>query len=301
MKAYDKDLLKKYLSGDNMDLEREKDRELVEKILASSKEWKTEADDDIESSLRKFKSKVDKSKKETRIISLQTLIKIAAIIVIGVGLSLYIFNQPELTNYTTSNGERIEITLPDKSIVFLDAQSSLSYDDESWGENRAIELSGKAYFEVEKGAPFVITTDMGEVSVLGTSFTINDRDTSYFVECYTGSVAVKSNLDNLVITSGETVKLTGSNLAKSNFRIEKNKEWVSGQVYFEEASLQLVFDEIRRQFNINLITGTINGLFYSGSIDLNQSALQNLEKISLIMGLKLENKNNEIIISQDLN
>lgn len=295
----DNDLLKKYLQDEEgSSSDREKDGDLINKILSTSKGWEAEPDD-LESSLTDFKDRVA-GQKETKIIPWNFLIKIAAILVMGIGISFF-FMQPDMVTHVTAKGERLEITLPDQSNVFLDAESSLTYNEDHWLENRSLELSGKAFFEVEKGPEFTVRTKNGKVAVLGTSFTVNDRADAYYVECYTGKVSVSSGNDSKIITTGEGVALIKSNLEMSTFNSEVNKEWVSGEMNYERVDVTLVFSEIQRQYDIKLQVAPLGHLYYSGSIDLKQPAQQNLKRICLIMGLQMDNKNGEIAISLDPN
>lgn len=71
------------------------------------------------------------------------------------------------------------MTLPDGSVVRLNSVSRLSYKPLGWYFSRSAELSGEAFFEVEKGSKFTIYSMLGSTSVLGTSFNnVTARDFS---------------------------------------------------------------------------------------------------------------------------
>lgn len=76
----------------------------------------------------------------------------------------------KVTVETTENFEQVE--LPDSSVVYLNHNSKLTYD-ESFSPRR-VKLEGEAFFCVNDGAtPFVIETPEGEeVTVLGTEFNL---------------------------------------------------------------------------------------------------------------------------------
>ena len=68
----------------------------------------------------------------------------------------------------------------------LNELSQLEYNASKWDENRSLELKGEAFFDVEKGKRFDVTTEFGNVSVLGTEFNVLSRDSIFKVSCYEG-------------------------------------------------------------------------------------------------------------------
>ena len=87
-------------------------------------------------------------------------------------------NSPPLaasTRIETSKGARKKITLPDSTIVWLNSDTHLSYDENmNDGKERNVRLSGEAFFDVahNKDRPFIITTDKIHIKVLGTAFNV---------------------------------------------------------------------------------------------------------------------------------
>ena len=83
--------------------------------------------------------------------------------------------------------------LPDGSIVWLNADSKLSYSESFSRKNRNVRLEGEGYFEVEHGEhPFVIQTDSAQIKVLGTKFNVkNYGDENYIkVSLLEGSIVL---------------------------------------------------------------------------------------------------------------
>ena len=82
-------------------------------------------------------------------------------------------NKPNI--FSTRNGSRSKIQMPDGTQVWLNAGSSLQYDNDTYGETtREVKLIGEAYFDVTKDAahPFVIHTKAMDVKVIGTAFNV---------------------------------------------------------------------------------------------------------------------------------
>ena len=103
---------------------------------------------------------------------------------IGVGEDTLVYNQME-----TLTGMEYTLTLSDGTRVYLNAESRLKYPVVFRGTERVVELSGEAYFKVEKDSlhPFIVNVyDKLKVEVLGTEFN---------VQAYSGDEVVKTTLN----------------------------------------------------------------------------------------------------------
>ncbi|WP_421941229.1 FecR family protein [Pedobacter sp.] len=106
----------------------------------------------------------------------------AAIALIGAITFLYRYysvNQSITTTmeakvFTTKSGERKKITLPDGSVILLNAKSSLAIGKEFNVTCREVSLKGEAYFDVthNKDKPFKVATTDFNINVLGTAFNV---------------------------------------------------------------------------------------------------------------------------------
>jgi transmembrane sensor len=83
----------------------------------------------------------------------------------------------------TANGSRTHLTLPDGTLVWLNAGSRLSYGKNFNTTTREVNLTGEAFFDVahDTQKPFLIHTARIDVQVLGTRFNVksypSDRTT----------------------------------------------------------------------------------------------------------------------------
>lgn len=161
-------------------------------------------------------------------------LKVAAtvtlLLMIGGALALTVFKQQEssplaqvtVKKYdnqlieTKNNGTSAHlITLSDGSIVTLEPQSSIRYPEVFGADNRLVELSGEAFFNVQKdpSKPFMVYADEIVTKVLGTSFRITafDNREEIVVAVKTGKVSVyqkekasnSSNLKNVILTPNQ--------------------------------------------------------------------------------------------------
>jgi len=145
---------------------------------------------DVQSNQEILKKELSGRTKDTpKKLYLQTLMRIAAVLVIGIGLYFSFFSDNNTTIKTIAS-EKLNHQLPDESKIKLNAVSSLVYDDQNWNNERKVTLQGEAYFKVAKGKKFDVHTSAGIVSVIGTRFNIKQRDDFFKVICYEGVVSV---------------------------------------------------------------------------------------------------------------
>ncbi len=189
----------------------------------------------------------------------KTWYAIAASIVVILGIFTF-FNATE--SYITSYGEQLAITLPDGSKIQLNADSKLSHKRFLWLDNRSVSLQGEAYFEVEKGEGFKVTTTNGNVTVLGTKFNIKTRAKIFELNCFEGVV----RFDKLATSESHILKQNDRIISSENKIIpqeirENSPSWINGISTFKERPLKEVLDEMRIQYNIT---------FQSKDIDLSK-------------------------------
>jgi transmembrane sensor len=214
---------------------------------------------------------------------------VAATISILIGITAF------MRFYTTTvyapAGQHITKLLPDNSKVHLNANTKVSYNPYWWGFERTIQLEGEAYFEVTKGKSFSVISDLGTTRVLGTSFNIFARDNDYRVHCLTGKVEVKSTKgEKRILKPHEAVAVNtkGEVFVINEVKADHAISWTKNKFIFTAVPLRLVFEEMERQFDIQIIydyniTGKYTGNFKRGS-----SPEEVLNIIAKPFGLKVE-------------
>ncbi len=204
---------------------------------------------------------------------------IAATAVAAVVAAVFVLlptNNKEITEefVTNQTKETSEVALPDNSFVYLDQTASVSYDKNTFTNNRTIKLKGQAFFEVEKGNAFVVKTDYGQVRVLGTSFNVLQEANNMLVSCYTGKVEVTYKNKSVVLNPGEKSDFTLPN-NKSTFELkDASPLWVGGFIKFENASLKDVLSQIEETYKvkINIDKSIAEAQKYTGTIVKNDLA-----------------------------
>ena len=196
---------------------------------------------------------------------------------VAAGLALFIAFRllyPGTSIIQSPHGQSLTVNLPDASTVQLNDGSRLSYDPDQFLDQRTLDLRGEAFFEVEKGATFQVHTNLGVVTVLGTSFNIFSRSDRFTVHCHTGSVRVAHQSSSVVLKPGEMSILDQKgDLNVSNFDLTSTKDWRSGVFNYDNVPLQQVFAEIERQFDVKIKTSeeiykqTYSGFFNEESLE----------------------------------
>ncbi|TKC06074.1 FecR family protein [Pedobacter frigoris] len=174
----------------------------------------------------------------------------------------------KINTLSTEKGETYILTLPDKSKVWLNAASKLTYSASLLKNGkRSIKLEGEAYFEIAKDRahPFVVESKGQEVEVLGTHFNIN----SYSDEGATkttlleGSVRVSSpakrasrtggNTDKVTLKPGQQASNNGTALQVGEADIESVTDWKNGDFFLNRVDFRTAMRKIARWYDVELI------------------------------------------------
>lgn len=159
----------------------------------------------------------------------------------------------------TPRGGIYEVTLPDGTLVKLNAGTTLSYPTVFAKDKREVTLLGEAYFEVakKKDQPFIVHTKNQQVQVLGTHFNINAYQTSVPTKTtlLEGKVMVTTLLGSQKVTllPGDQSVNTGTLLTKHPVNVQQEMAWVYGKFNFDGKSLRQVMDELSQWYAIDVV------------------------------------------------
>jgi len=204
------------------------------------------------------------------------LMRIAAIVVIGLGL-LYTYTTFLTTSEMAGNGKKTSFSLPDNSKVVLNSGSEIEYEKWNWDNNRNLNLSGEAYFKVAKGKKFQVITNLGKVTVLGTQFDVKARENRFDITCYEGRVKVNHLHREIIITKGQSVSFSDGKLLYTENEIATKPNWTTNEVTFNQENLDQIVKELSRQYNIEIeLKNAENNQLFTGTIPTNnlKEALQ---------------------------
>lgn len=204
-------------------------------------------------------------------------------------------------------GEKAMVTLPDGTKVYLNAQSELSYPASFGQQERKVQFSGEAYFEVahDEKKPFVVDNPAISVKVLGTIFNFYATATDNWFETslVEGKVEVTLKMQtprkeilrpNQKIRYNKqtgTWKVTGTD-------VWEDTAWRRGDMMFRSKSFKEVITQLEAYYGVtiniagNYPTKTFTGTFHEDNVNAVLLNLQQhydfkYDKVGNVINLKL--------------
>ena len=163
---------------------------------------------------------------------------------------------PSYNTIEAPAGGQWQVMLPDRSRVWLNAMSSLTYPVHFSGNERKVELKGEAYFEVspDRAKPFKVESAGQTVAVLGTHFNILAYADEPLIKTtlFEGSVKVSAGGASVVLKPGEQAQRSGSRVAVTNQTdLEEVIAWKNGYFKFND-NLEGIMSKIARWYNVEV-------------------------------------------------
>lgn len=167
--------------------------------------------------------------------------------------------KPLVVSYITPYGETRKITLPDSSVVNLNANSSLRFSMTSNGK-REVWLDGEGFFTIlheTDNAPFAVHTSDIDVQVIGTAFNINTRRVMTRVVLSSGAVNVKLNGEgqqDVKMNPGDMVTFSTitNQLSRRKVNPADYNAWLDNMFVFNEATIGEVAAVLNENLGINI-------------------------------------------------
>ena len=197
-----------------------------------------------------------------------------------------------------------EVTLPDGSVVHIDKQSAISFDEDNFMDTRKVELTGRAFFEVAKvdGKNFTISADNVNVEVLGTRFEVNAKFGDKSVTVEEGRVRVYNDQTEVELTANEKALIKGAQITETFSNSDNIISWKNGVLNFEETKMATVISDLEDHFAIDFEidneSSNMDCPFTDSYKDQDLESI--LENLSLAIGdvtYKIERENGKVYIS----
>ena len=177
------------------------------------------------------------------------------------GEIVYKGNSENIEYNTLSNprgSKVISLALADGSKVWLNAASTLKYPTAFASNERKVEVTGEAYFEVSHNAamPFIVTKGETSVRVLGTHFNVNayDDEKSLDVTLLEGSVKVSNGNENVFISPGQQADIQDARLTVHNDAdLEEVMAWKNGLFSYKGAGVETIMRQVSRWYDVDVI------------------------------------------------
>ncbi|TKG97075.1 DUF4974 domain-containing protein [Puteibacter caeruleilacunae] len=324
----DKDTINKLVKGTLTELEKEQfhsrfidtksEFEVKNALLQQLEEGDFAHEEaDFEKLFQAVLNRIEENKKpKAKTVSLFSLIKVAAIVVISLlaGIMSYHFlggkHGEMATVIAAVDGSVSHATLPDGTNLYLNSGAKLSYDPASWKKERVVTLNGEAWFEVDSDPkhPFIVKTGFYDVKVTGTKFN---------VKAYADDRDIITTLEEGIVTilSGDKVQLQqeirlnpGEQLVYNQYeqKIRVSKvaahmygSWKERKLIFVNANMKEVIRDIERKYGLKIEVKDQEILQYHYDFTIeHESIIDVLNMLSETLPIKYSIKNQVIIIEK---
>jgi transmembrane sensor len=193
---------------------------------------------------------------------------------------------------STPRGGQYQIVLPDGTNVWLNAVSSLRFPASFTGNEREVELTGEAYFEVasvplssggKEKKPFIVkilptagNAGGGRVEVLGTHFNIKayNDEAAIKTTLLEGAVSMSTSKTRRVLKPGQQAQAAkdGQMIIDENADVDEAVAWKNGRFQFTDAGVETVMREIARWYDVEVVyAGKVPAEKFEGEIPRNSN------------------------------
>lgn len=163
----------------------------------------------------------------------------------------------------------------------------MSYAQDFGINERSLNLSGEAYFEVTRNEeiPFKVHTEELDVKVLGTKFNFrNYKDDLEAKVCLLeGKVALNTRQKETVLHPDQQAlldKKTGK-LSVSGTKAAYSAEWTNDRLYFDEVLLSDIIKELERSYDVKITVAddTLNTIRFYGNFRKREQSIQEIMNV----------------------
>lgn len=286
----------------------EDQRRLVEQWLETKTDYNqvTPIDDKRLAELEaEFFRRIDGQAKVRRLVPVWLKAAAAIMLLAIASYTLVMVTTNEIIEVRTASVPQ-KIILPDGTLVWLKAESTLSYPEEFEGGTRNVSFSGEALFEVAKDRehPFTIQYHQYTATVLGTSFNLSTKSGTHLqLAVLTGKVQLTSATDaeGVTVTPNRAVIYNGKKLI-ADITIQENErtglvEDTQYDMQFRDARMGDIFKKLENKFEVTVDpeNESLNNCFMTGDFT-DQSLNETLDALSKTLGFEYEVKEKVVTI-----
>lgn len=160
----------------------------------------------------------------------------------------------------TARAQNYKLKLPDGSLVWLNAASSIKYPASfDNAKTRTVQLVGEAYFEVakDKSRPFIVSTKLQDIKVTGTHFNVSSygNEKKVKVTLLEGAVEVldKATQQTAKLNAGEQSVLDSKQFKVGQVDAELEVAWKDGDFAFQGDDFRSALDKISRWYDVDIV------------------------------------------------
>lgn len=210
---------------------------------------------------------------------------------------------PAYNTLTTPRGGQYALTLADGSRVWLNAGSSIRFPTAFTGNERKVEITGEAYFEIAADARHIFRVYVNgiQVEVLGTSFNImayND-EAAVKTTLLNGAVRIVHKGAPLQLKPGQQAQVLPNGQAKlvPAADVQEAIAWRSNLFWFNNADMPSVMRQVARWYNVDVVIRGSIPWHFTGSIPRNVNVSKVFEILQEAGNIHFDIRDGKIIVS----
>lgn len=211
------------------------------------------------------------------------IVKIAAIVLLTIGITIPLVEntgREEIAMHTVTVplGQRVNLTLPDGTDVWLNAGTKMSYPLSFLTEKREVNLDGEAYFDVahNEQCPFIVHTYAKEIEVLGTQFDVEAyKEKNIFqTSLIQGKVKISSQEgdDSVILSPGHKASIEQGELKVEKIGSYDIYRWREGLYTFRNKEFAEIVKDLEKYYDISfdIQNDKIGSIILSGKFRISE-------------------------------
>ena len=201
----------------------------------------------------------------------------------------------------TQRGGNFKLILPDESIVWMNANTTVSYAA-NFLQDRTITLEGEAFFEVQKnGTAFKVNTNKNTVRVHGTRFNVSAyTDKPVFTTLVNGAVEVFNAADRQLLTPKNQAIATSSTstIEIKEVNTDIYTSWITGVFDFRSARLADLLAQLNEWYDLEIVyqSPRLQNELFTGTLFRDKSLAYTLQLIQEISDVKFRDENGKLYV-----
>ena len=203
-------------------------------------------------------------------------------------------------------GTDFKVILSDSTVVWLNAESSITYPVQFTSNVRKVKITGEAYFDVahNKEKPFIVETGNTKIQVLGTVFNVKayESQNEIFTTLVEGKVLVDNGLGDHVVIKPNEQAISGRSPKLRVKAVDVNQviAWRLGMFDFEDEKLSDILDELSRWYDLKIFyeSADLKEVQFTGGLERYEDLNQLLELFELTKSVKFLVKKDAILVKK---
>ena len=152
-------------------------------------------------------------------------------------------------------GKRFKMQLGDGTLVWLNADSEITFPSSFDGKERKVVAKGELFFDVaeDKSHPFIVETPIGNIRVLGTAFNVHCyKDEMPMTTLVRGKIAYSLDKDSVILTPGQQCRVEDNKLSVREDDTYEYVSWIDEILVFKDKELNEILSTLSRLYDVDI-------------------------------------------------